>query len=675
MSKRKGLSLEAKLPLMIMGLLILLLLASSLLAYHEMRDLALQSHTARLVTASRQLSEVVDGAIQRRMEQLYRAAESPAVQAALRAASGGGDATSLYAEAALEALGTLDASPEELTRALFVGDERRVVLSLGSFPESWSPAREDSAYYTIRNPPVSGGYSEIFSVAGTPLIWAVVPVELNGERLGEIAVLRTVRQGEDSPMRQLISSGSTFYFASPRSGNWTTLEGDDFPGPADIPPGIPVVYDHLDGAPYLGFGTPVESGAFMVIAEYPMSVVYGRANEFARTMAVASFFLVLVGIFGAWMVSRGITHPLRSLVRASEDLARGDYSRRVASDREDELGELAQTFNFMADQVESAHGELQDRYVEARGMSEMIESANRQLTHAVVLAKRSRYEAESANRAKSDFVAMMSHELRTPINAIIGYADLLQLEIPGTLTRDQRMHLERIRLNGQHLVTLVGDVLDLSRVEAGKLNVSRSDRRVRDVIEQALAIVSPEAEKKNLQLLPPIGKLEAWYVGDEERTRQILINLLSNAVKFTDPGGVIEVSASCLDEGPAGEPAAKPAGDPAEKPAAEPNATIEADLSAGAAAQEERRWVSVSVRDTGMGIAPDQLESIFEPFIQSEAQAFKPGVGLGLTISRRLARLMGGELTVASETGKGSTFTLLLPHAPKHPVGSPVERA
>ncbi|MDF1504372.1 PAS domain-containing sensor histidine kinase [Roseisolibacter sp. H3M3-2] len=253
-------------------------------------------------------------------------------------------------------------------------------------------------------------------------------------------------------------------------------------------------------------------------------------------------------------------------------------------------------------------------------------TARREAEAAVAEA---RVRAEAASRAKSDFLARMSHELRTPLNAILGYVDLLAMGLAGPTSDAQREYLGRVEGSGRHLLTLIDDVLDVARIEAGELAVERRPASVADVVEGALALVQPQAEAKGVTAAWARGAEDPAlrYVGDPDRVRQVLLNLLGNAIKFTPPGGRVTVRAA-------------------------------SDADADGAPR-----VALAVADTGIGIAADQQARIFEPFVQVDGGLNRRsgGTGLGLAISRQLVHLMGGELSLASAPGMGATFTLRLP--------------
>jgi PAS domain S-box-containing protein len=235
--------------------------------------------------------------------------------------------------------------------------------------------------------------------------------------------------------------------------------------------------------------------------------------------------------------------------------------------------------------------------------------------------RRARREAESANRAKGDFLAVMSHELRTPLNAIGGYAELMELGVHGPLTDAQRNTLTRIQTSQRHLLGLINEVLNYAKLEAGTVQYDLRPVRVKRSLIAAEMLVSPQARVKQLELTVAECADDLEIFADEEKVQQILVNLLSNAVKFTDRGEI---------------------------------------LVEGTGGQDEAR---ISVRDTGIGIPPEQLGRIFDPFVQvrSNLTRLAEGTGLGLAISRDLARAMKGDLVVESQPGVGSTFTLILP--------------
>jgi PAS domain S-box-containing protein len=249
--------------------------------------------------------------------------------------------------------------------------------------------------------------------------------------------------------------------------------------------------------------------------------------------------------------------------------------------------------------------------------------------------REARARAEVADRAKSEFLATMSHEFRTPLNAIVGYVQLLELGLAGPITDRQREFLGRLRASGRHLLGLVDDVLDVATAEAGQLTVAHEPATVGPAVEAAVALTEPDAEARGIAVVNRCAEgSEISYVGDEHRVRQIVLNLLSNAVKFTDAGGRIEIACDTTELAPS---------------------TVQPSRGGP--------WVVIRVRDTGIGIPHEQHHAVFEAFhqIESGRTRTRGGTGLGLAISRRLARLMGGDVSLASVVGLGSEFSLWLP--------------
>jgi signal transduction histidine kinase len=245
-----------------------------------------------------------------------------------------------------------------------------------------------------------------------------------------------------------------------------------------------------------------------------------------------------------------------------------------------------------------------------------------------------RLEAEAASTAKSDFLAKMSHEIRTPINAMMGYAELLQMGISGPITAAQKMQLDRIRASGSHLTEMVSEILDLAKIEAGRMSVEAKVASAAEVADAALALIRPQAATKGVEVSSTTnGNGKPAFIGDPQRVQQILTNLLANAVKFTPGGGQVSVRCDLRSR--------------------------QENLKGSG----EHDWACVTVRDTGVGIAPDDFDRIFQPFVQVDDGYTRNhgGTGLGLTISRSLAQMMGGDLTVESSVGVGSQFTLWLP--------------
>ncbi len=345
---------------------------------------------------------------------------------------------------------------------------------------------------------------------------------------------------------------------------------------------------------------------------------------------VSLFVLVLslnVAVFITGWMQKAVAQPIRELAKTARRISEdGDYSVRSCWVSSDEIGELYRAFNLMLGQIEAseaalqaAHGELEGRVQirTAELQSEIIERGKIQadLEHA-------RDAAESANRSKSQFLANMSHEIRTPLNAVLGFTDLLQMGGDDGDPAQRHEYLSLIHTSGEHLLGLINDVLDLSKIESGKLEIERVVCSPQQILADVVSVLRVRANEKGIALE------YAWERGvpqtveaDPQRLRQLLVNLVGNSIKFTSEGYVRVVGRMFHNE--------------------------------------DRSLLAFDVIDTGVGIPKDKFEAIFDPFVQADNSVTRKfgGTGLGLAICRRIVEAMGGTLTLKSEVGKGTVFT------------------
>jgi signal transduction histidine kinase len=310
----------------------------------------------------------------------------------------------------------------------------------------------------------------------------------------------------------------------------------------------------------------------------------GFAHSRDLLIGVGSGSLVLalaLGLLLAWSV----VVPLRRTQERLSEIAGGDFTTHVEVPNRDEIGALAADVNQMNDELRRLYGEL-----------------------------------ETASRHKSDFLATMSHELRTPLNAIIGFSEVLHEQMFGELNERQLAYVDDVLEAGRHLLSLINDVLDLAKIEAGRMELELSQVAVPELLRSAVSMHSESADRGGIELALTTEPAEINITADERRLRQIVFNLLSNAIKFTPSGGHVDISA-----------------------------------------QSENGQVEIAVADTGLGIPPQDIESIFEEFEQAAAGKEAEGTGLGLPLSRKLVELHGGRLWVESQPGQGSTFRFTLP--------------
>lgn len=307
-----------------------------------------------------------------------------------------------------------------------------------------------------------------------------------------------------------------------------------------------------------------------------------------------------------------------SKVNAVIRAVRMSRQREVAAARMAALEESNQVLKTQARQLE-------DQTNEARELAHELALTNEELRSVISEAKKAWAAADAANRSKAEFLAVMSHELRTPLNSIGGYVDLLEMELRGPLTDAQKSDLARIKRSQQHLLGIINDILNFTRLEATEVKFDIIDVRLRALITDLDSVVSSLARAKSLDYNCDSPAGNVYVRTDPDKLRQIMINLISNAVKFTPDGGRIGVSWTVNE-----------------------------------------RSVSIHVEDNGPGIPRDKHEAVFEPFVQLDRGLTRTteGTGLGLAISRGLARAMGGDILLKSDVGIGSVFTVTIPLAP-----------
>ncbi len=357
-----------------------------------------------------------------------------------------------------------------------------------------------------------------------------------------------------------------------------------------------------------------------VFVEEPVADVY--APLYASVLRSAGLVLagLLLAVVASLVLARRMVRPIRALQASAARLGAGALDERLEVRTGDELQALAEEFNRMTARLRESYESLERR----------VEERTRELASA-------RDQLEVASRNKSEFLANMSHELRTPMNAIIGFSEVLRDRMFGDLNERQLEYVNDVVESGRHLLSLINDILDLSKVEAGRMEIDASVFSLRTVLESGLTMLRERAVSHGIELTLSVEEGIAEIEADERKVRQVLFNLLSNAVKFTPQGGRIDLGVRRAD---------------------------------GA--------IEISVRDTGVGIAPADQVKIFEEFQQTSSARGREGTGLGLTLAKRFVELHGGRIWVQSAVGEGAVFTFTLPlkqSSAKPPIGDEVPAA
>ncbi len=366
------------------------------------------------------------------------------------------------------------------------------------------------------------------------------------------------------------------------------------------------LYINHQGIPVIGVYNFLEQNHLILIVEITQNEAFFPALELARViLLIGIIFLGIVLIF-VYLLSEKIAKPIREITDVAIALCRGDLTARakVIAENEDEVGILGKSLNTMSDH-------LQETFQELTNQKQTAEKAQR--------------EAEFANRAKSTFLANMSHELRTPLNAIIGYSEILQEEVIDRGEEDLNEDLQKIQTAGKILLGIVNDILDISKLETGQMELNLETFPIIPLIEEIVATSEYLINQNNNQLIVEYPQDIGIMYGDLTKVRQCLLNLLINAAKFTHKGTI--------------------------------NLLIKREKL------NDQDWIHFQVQDTGIGIAKEKQNKLFSAFNQVDSSATRKydGAGLGLAIAQKYSQMMGGNITIESEIEKGSIFCIKLP--------------
>lgn len=351
-------------------------------------------------------------------------------------------------------------------------------------------------------------------------------------------------------------------------------------------------------------------------------------RQITYRMIQSATLFILAGILLAFFLAVGITRPLKDLAAGVQQVGVGNLDIQVGVKSRDEIADLARTFNTMTqnlreviEEKDDYAGKIHRLYLE---MEEKVRERTRELAEKNDLLQQAVKQAQDADRAKSTFLASMSHELRTPLNSIIGFSGVLLQELYGPLSPEERRDITTIYNSARNLLALINDILDISKIEAGKFDINVEPVRLKPIIQTVANTALGLIKDKKLDVRTHIQEPLTEVLGDGSRIQQVILNLVSNAIKYTQKGYVL-ISAGIWEKDP--------------------------------------RFVFVSVKDTGFGIKEEDQDRIFEEFVQLDNPlADRPsGTGLGLSIARRFVEIMGGRIFLESKWGAGSTFTFTLP--------------
>jgi len=363
------------------------------------------------------------------------------------------------------------------------------------------------------------------------------------------------------------------------------------------------------GREVLGSYIPIWDLGWGIVVQRTLTDISTEVEQVRNTIFIAIIISVLLAILAGWLMSRKISKPISLLANASGKVAQGDLSTSVKVKSSNEIGVLTSSFNQMVVSLRKSRNELQQW---GKKLEERVAKRTKELEHANL-------KLQELDRLKSMFIASMSHELRTPLNSVIGFTGIILQGMSGEINEEQRKQLTLVKNSANHLLALINDVIDISKIEANKVELYIQEFDLTSLAQEVKNSFVVTAEEKGLKLSLEMPE-RLIIKSDERRTKQVLVNFVSNAIKFTD-SGEIKIKVTSEDE-----------------------------------------LARVLVKDTGIGIRKEDIDKLFKAFSQIPTPGkTKEGTGLGLYLSKKIAYLLGGDITAESEFGKGSVFTFTLP--------------
>lgn len=483
----------------------------------------------------------------------------------------------------------------------------------------------------------------------TTITFATPLLDDNNKQIGAISITLALQQ-IDKLIRKHTSLGkSSETYLIGRLETKNTLIAADLSHLEQYPQGVNSIaieqaiagtnsmglYRNYAGIPVIGVYRWLDRQNLALLAEISQHEAFAPARQLAKKIVLIGLSSAGLLLMGVWLLSRQIVKPILAITQTATKLAAGDLGDRVAIYSEDEIGILADAFNKMAQQLEDSFSALEKtnetleikvskRTIALQKLTAKLEQRVAKRTESLQQAVA---KADTANKAKSEFLANMSHELRTPLNAIIGYSEILTEESEDLELDDFIPDLQKISSSAKHLLGLINDVLDLSKIEAGHMEIYTETFEVSSFVEDIISTIAPLAAKKNNQLIvncdSEIGSMDSDII----KVRQSLFNLLSNACKFTEEGKI--------------------------------------SLFINRYESKQVAWIRFQVKDSGIGMTPKQTNKLFQAFTQADSSTTRNygGTGLGLTITKKFCQMMGGDVRVESEFAKGSNFIIELPMA------------